>query len=435
MKHFKKISLLLAALTLSSSIATAASAGGIFLPRPDDTQVTCPTCGTVFCADVCDDEEDCKTPVFSRPSAPSPVCPIFVPNSELATPGAEGTVYKKICTPVVKPVCKPVVTPSVCLPGVKPSPSPFDKYWIIGGGKYYTVANAKKELEAYFEKNSCDVYFQAGDERSICSGAYFYSTNPEVVSYNHRTGMLEAHKLGYAEVYVYTTGGVPFYRLDVSVVKTSVSPTLTVSVDNWNPAVGDTVEISITASNGKVYDDIALDFWTGHGNATFIGKRELLAQKNGAVILHAYSMSDPSINGKALLYVGGYTCAVTDGYWKPCDGGIYVDRWDWDICDSLCSVKGWIKSTEGILIPVLKFETVQVNDNGTLTDATILTHDSVTLLEYLQGVYADKGTLIDLINKYNFLKYGFGCDYDKITWCDIDYRNLILSQLIGGCLK
>ena len=90
---------------------------------------------------------------------------------------------------------------------------------IITGGKYFTDADAKKELDDFFKCNSKVFNMTKGESRIFCDGASFYSDNDKVVKFDKKTGKLVAKGEGKACVYVFTEGGVPFYRLDVNVGK------------------------------------------------------------------------------------------------------------------------------------------------------------------------------------------------------------------------
>lgn len=427
MKNIKKISLLLAALTVSSAFASTVSAAGVFIARPGaGDEVKCPVCGTVIEKDDCADEEETavdKTGSFIWSSsfgggktAVRKKASRLVLNSEQGDAANPGAIFVEDKTAVKVPVSKVPVNGSGC---------------VIGGGKYYSADTAKKELEKYFDENSYDMYFSKGDERTFCKGAYFYSTNPEVVYYDYTTGKLVANSVGSADVYVYTTGGVPFFRLDVSVGRKSATPTLEVIPEDWHLDIGDTTTFKIVASDGKVYNDIELAIWEGSGNATLGGQSgKLTANKNGAVVIHASSKSNRDIYGDALVYIGSYTGAVTEGCWTACDGGIRVDKWYGDICSNAGKINGWIKSAEGILIPVMKLEEAKVNDNGVIKDTTVLTTGTVSVLDLLKEAYGDKADVIEIIKKYNLLKDGVSPDKKVFSYADLDMKSFVLSQII-----
>lgn len=429
MKNTKKISLLLAALTVSSALASTVSAGNIFVGRPNDRdEVKCPVCDTVIELDKCDEKKEVTkaetTGSFIWNSSfgggktyyKKPVSRLVL-NSEQGDEDHPGAIFVEEKTVVKVPVSKVPAKDYGC---------------IIGGGKYYSTAAAKVELAKYFDENSYNMHFSKGDERTFCEGAYFYSTDPDVVYYDYKTGKLVAESIGSADVYVYTAGGVPFFRLDVSVGRKSTTPTLEVVPEDWHLEIGETTTFKVTASDGKVYDDIELSIWKGSDKAKLGGQSgKLTAEENGAVVIHASSKSNKNIYGDALVYIGSYTGAVKEGCWTKCDGGIRVDNWYGDICGNFGKINGWIKSAEGILIPVLKLEDATVYDkDGTSAETTILTMGSVSILDYLKGAYGDKCDVIDIIKKYNLLKDGVSCDKNVFDYADLDIKNIILSQII-----
>lgn len=429
-KNIKKASLLLAALTLSSAFASTVSAG-VFIERPDADEVKCPVCDTVIDLDAC--KKDTTTTTKPTTVGSFILNAAFdtgvkkyknnkgnlVLNSVKGDPNDPGAIWVENESFQKVPVTKKY-----------PCKQPGDS--IVIGGKYYTTANAKKELEKYFDENSYDMYFNAGDERTFCEGAYFYSTDTDVVYYDYKTGKLVANGVGSADVYVYTRGGVPFFRLDVSVGRKSTTPSLEVIPEKWHLDIGDTTTFKIVASDGKVYDDIQLSIWKGDDKATLGGQSgKLTAEKNGAVVIHASSKSNRDIYGDALVYIGDYTGAVTDGCWKKCDNGIRVDKWNYNVCDFAGKINGWIKSADGIMIPVIKVEEATVVDkDGSEKESTVVTGGTVSVLDLLKDAYGDKDEVTEIIKKYNLLKYGISYDKGILSIDDLDLRNFILSQLI-----
>lgn len=414
--NVKKMSLFIAALTVSSVLASSVSAGNIMHPRNDnEDELRYPVCNSVLEDDECDGVKTEAVKSSGNTSA-------FVWKS------GDTTVYTK--NPVKKSTCNSSI---FAQSNVKP-PKKYD-YCDIIGGKYYSASDAKKELEKYFDDNSYDMYFQKGDERIFCKDAYYYSTDTDVVYFNYKTGKLVAKAVGSADVYVYTSGGVPIFRLDVTVDRSfdaKGSPVLDVVPEDWRLEVGETTTFEIRASNGKVYDDIKYTIREGSDNARITTKGKLTAKRNGAVVVYAYSESNTNIYGEALVYIGSYTNAVKDGCWTKCDGGIRVDKWDNDIRDFYCSkVNGWIKSEDGIFIPVLKLEEVTiVDENGNVGETTILTSGQVSLYDLLKDAYGNKDEVVEIIKKYNLLKYGVSFDKKHFVYDDIDMKNFVLSQLI-----
>ncbi len=440
--NLKKISVLLAALTVASAMTTAVSAGGIAIFKDDrgnSAKGICAVCGSVI--DKCEDTEKAeKTPAEKK---------VF------ATSKTNGNVSEFIwndgSTKIVSSAeanRKPEINKK---PDFKKPVNQYHGYDIIGG-KYYTTENVKKELAKYFDENSYDLYFQKGNERTFCNGAYYYSTDTDVVYYNYKTGKLVANSVGSAEVYVYTTGGIPFFRIDVTVdnkIYAKNKPVLEVIPEDWNLSVGDKTTFKVTASDGKTYDDIVLTIKEGADNAKLGAQSGILtAEANGPVVVQAYSKSNSDIYGDALIYIGNYTGAVTDGGWKIFDGGIKVDSWKYDIFDyeRPCHVNGWIKDAEGIFVPVIKFEDATVYDKNGSYETTIVTGGSVSIADLLKDAYGDKDAVAAIIKKYNLSKYGIKTEKDCYNYidyldyivkkndykiyADIDMKDIILGQLI-----
>lgn len=419
----KKISALLAAVSVMSLTATSVSAGNIW-KNGGSTPVKCPTCGSII--------DDCGEKTF--PSYSSSEKQIFVgtvtdykPASTLADPKNPSTIFvsteKEKYVSVKSPTIKTVYSGSCGL----------------RGAKYYSSSDAKKALDEYFSANSYDLYMTEGQEKTFCENAYFYSTDPDVVYYDYYSGTLVAEKSGSADVYVYTTGGIPFFKLHISVSRkwssSKTYPTLSVVPDEWRLDIDETTEFTITASDGKTYDDIELTVLKGADKVSLTQiSHKLTAEKNGAVVLYAYSKANPKICGEALIYIGPYEYSVYDGYWSYGYTGGYdcinvskwYDCWSWDY---YTCISGWIKSAEGIFIPVIKVSDAVVIDNGEKRDTTILTIGSVSYADLIRQAYGDREALLGIINKYNLYKYGIftGSDY---TFCgSVDPRLFYMSQL------
>jgi len=403
----KKIALVMAALTCASAMASVVSAGGIFLMEPEKKKAE----STV--------EETVKEPE-KKPASPSKKETasgdvIFVDGSK---------VYKNRYPKVEK-------RPSHIIRDDK-----NDICDIIEGGKFCSVTDAKKELIEYFRKNCGDITMYKGESRVLCAGAYFYSDDTDVVVYNEKTGRLEAVGYGEASVYVYTKGGVPFYRFDVTVVKETIPETLTVKPDSNYILIGETIGFTVTDENGDEVEDVKLSLVSGTSRAVFsLRTGKLTALKNGPIVVRAESKSDPDVYGECLIYIG-YRYSVCEGNWYGCDGGIRVDKWFGDICTGgITKPSGWIVCDDGILIPVIKLEEAPVvQPDNTVKDETVLYQDAVTIFEFLKNAYDIKGDYIEILKKYNLIKNGIDCAYDKLTWLDIDLRNYALSQILKDIL-
>lgn len=404
----KKIALIMAALTCASAMASAVSAGGIFLMEPEKKKSE-PVV-----------EETVKETEKEKKPAASNKKETFSSNAIFTNPAK---LYKS-------------------MPKVEKRPSHIikeeknDIFDIIEGGKFCSVTDAKKELIEYFRQNCGDIIMYKGESRVLCAGAYFYSDDSDVVIYNELTGSLEAVGYGEASVYVYTKGGVPFYRFDVTVVKETIPETLTVTPDSNYILIGETIDFTVTDENGDEVEDVTLSLVSGTSRAVFsrmTGK--LTALKNGPIVVRAESKSDPDVYGECLIYIG-YRYSVCAGDWYHCDGGIRVDKWFGDICTGgISKPSGWIKCLDGTLIPVLKLEEAPVvQPDGTVKDETVLYKDSINIFEYLKNSYDIKSDYIEILKKYNLIKYGIDCDYDKLTWFDLDYKNYALSLILKDIL-
>ncbi len=303
----------------------------------------------------------------------------------------------------------------------------------IKGGKYYSKKDAEKELKKYFDSHTYDIVLYEDDERIFCDGAYFVSTDNEVVYYDYRTGRLVANDSGTASVYVYTAGGVPFFRLDVQVVnKPGKNPTVVdLTADEWHlDGAGDTTTFTIKSSKYKAED---FNFYIAHGNdiASITKSGKLKVTGNGPIVVRVMHDDYPDVYGETILYAGEYVSAFNEGYYTYKDNCYSTYYWGNDIADFRdCTIKGWIKSAEGIFVPVLKkFEGTVVREDGTKTETTILTSTNVTVADLIREAYGDKDDLYYIINKYNLFK---GKDYinTKVTYDDFDYIKFILSQMI-----
>ncbi|MGN1409219.1 MAG: hypothetical protein ACI4XJ_03490 [Eubacteriales bacterium] len=413
--NIKRISVLLAAVSVMSLTATSVSAGNIWKNEG---------CGAVIVSS----EEKTVTPVCSSGKQ------IFVgtkteykPASGVADPKNPSTIF------VSEETDKYV---SVKAPAIK---TVYSGSCGLKGAKYYSSGDAKKALEEYFSENSCDIYMTEGQEKTFCENAYFYSTDPDVVYYDYYSDTLVAAKNGSADVYVYTTGGVPFFKLHVSVSKkwsnTKTNPTLNVVPDEWRLDVDETTGFTITASDGKTYDDIELTVVKGSSKVSLTQvSHKLTAEKNGAVVVRAHSKSNPKISGEALIYIGPYEYSVCDGYWSCGYNGVYdcINVSKWYDCwrdDCYSYINGWIKSAEGIFIPVIKVSDAVVADNGERRDTTIVTIGGVSYADLIRQAYGDKDALCSIISKYNLCKYGIFTDSDYTFCGSVDPRLFYMSQI------
>lgn len=418
--NLKRLSLLLAVLTVSSAFASTVSAAAVF--KGSEHKNTDKSAYSIVV-----DKSGSKV----KKTADEKATDIEL-NKSSSAGNLSGIIWSEGDSTVYTQSNKSKFvfsSPSKGNVSAKPSNTPIKTVFYnscnLNGGKYYSSEDAADLLEKYFDDNNYELYLYEGEEQIVCEGAYFYSTDTDVVYYDYRTNKLVANGHGSADVYVYTTGGIPFFRLDVSVYRDTptVKPvTLNIIPEDWNLSVDESTTFTVTASNGKVYDDIRFSIWHGDDNARInqtTGK--LTAEANGAVVVHAYSKSNPNVNGDALIYIGNISGAVADGCWSKYDGGIHVDSWKDDICDYYYvnnKINGWIKSAEGILIPVIKFEEATVNKGGKEVETTILTGGKYSLADLIKEAYGDKDKIASLITKYNLAKYGIYTEKDCYSYLD-----------------
>ena len=317
-------------------------------------------------------------------------------------------------------------------------PQPYD---IINSGKFFTCANAKDEIAKYLAANTYQVSGLAGDSRSYGSGIYMVSENPRVASFNVKTGKLTANSFGSTKVYVYTLGGSPLACLDVA-VRADIcgglnhSDSLTVTADNWNPAINEKVTLTVKSNSGKKYDDIRYRIMLGNPNI-------LLNESTGAVtgyqeglsVVRAYSKSDDNVYGDIFIFVGSMNAAVYDGYWNTCKGGIQVSKWGYDICDIFTrenlSIKGWIRSTNGLFLPIIGLVNAEViQKDGTHAIRTILTGGSLVYLDSLRGCYGSRDSLKSAIALYNASRYPNRFTYTTTLTSD-ESAVLFMAHLLG----
>ena len=300
------------------------------------------------------------------------------------------------------------------------------------GGKYYSKKDAEKELEKFYEEHTYDFYMYRGDERTFCEGAYYVSSDSDVVYYDYKTESLVAKGSGNAYVYVYTKGGVPFFRMNVSVINKpgSTYSTLELIPDEWHlDGAGDTTKFTVVTDGKWTAEDFNFKIAHGQDIATITKKTgELKVTGNGPIVVRVYLKENPNICGEALLYSGDYVSYFYDGYYKYDGQKYYTNYWgyDYDIGDIRdCYINGWIKSAEGIFIPVLKKSEATIEGK----DTTIVYYENVSIADLLRDAYGDKADLYKIITKYNLFK---GKDYLKelVTSDDFDYVKFLLSQMI-----
>ncbi len=442
-KLTRAASMLLAAVTLAGSAATAVSADSILKILPGSREYhECEICDYLILSDEdyiryngkyyhTDCREDDNDKITVKPVKPSVLKPTYEYVTTYVPASEGGSIYKEDKKVLVATTPVVTVKPSVV---VKPGISVIHPgYSSIIGGKYYTIAEAKDYLAKYFEDNTYTLNMKEGETKIFEAGSYFISSNPEVAYYDYETSKVVANESGAADLYVCTNGGIPYFCLRVNVVNNynvskKESAYLKLDADEWQLAVGEKTTITATASDGKTYDDILFAVEFGGDSAT-VGARSgsFRADANGPVIVRAYSKSNPKVCGKALLFVGSYRNYIYDGYWTVTDDGIRVNGWGSTdvVVDYYSSIAGWIQAEEdGLLIPVVK----KLNATNTEGDkTTILTGTAVDYTDLLKDVYGSKYDLINIIKKYNLYKNGL--TENKVTINDIDYNKIFLGQI------
>ena len=302
----------------------------------------------------------------------------------------------------------------------------------VPGGKYYSKKDAEKELKKFYEEHTYDFYMYRGDERTFCEGAYYVSSDPDVVYYDYKTETLVAKGSGNAEVYVYTKGGVPFFCMKVNVINKpgSTYSTLGLIPDEWHlDGAGDTTGFTVVTDKDWDADDFGFKIAHGQDIASITKSGKLKVTGKGPIVVRVYLKDNPNICGEALLYSGEYSTYFYDGYYKYDGKKYYTNHWghDYDIGDLRgCYINGWIKSAEGIFIPVLKKSEATVEGK----DTTIVYYDNVSIAELIRDAYGDKEDLYNVITKYNLFK-DKDIKKDVVTWEDFDNIKYILSQMLG----
>lgn len=294
--------------------------------------------------------------------------------------------------------------------------------------KYYSYDDARKELSKFFENNTYSITMYEGEGRYFDSDAYFVSTDSSVVFFDESENCLVAEDRGSAYVYVYTKGGIPFMRLDVTVVSAKDVKKNDVNVrlipDSWHlDGEGDSTGFSFRSNSRYSMSDFTLSIVYGSDIAKLTKDGKLVATGTGTVIVRASLKGNSAVYDDAMIYVGKYVSSIYDGYYTK-DGKYIVPKfWDYDISDIKdCYISGWYKSDEGTLIPVITKGTVTVvNDDGTTRETTAIGFEKLSPREILYRAYGDKAELSRILRDYNASKY---CRDDKT----FDYFHFILSR-------
>lgn len=407
-KGLKAISVLLAALTLSSTLAASASAAGIFIGNISSS------CKSDDCKDD-DDTSNLYIPIGGGTSSKKNVfktVTVLEPASYKGDKNNPTTVYVGKEIELKYPYVNKLGTGK------------------LYGYKYYSKKDAKKCLEDYFSANTYTIQLNKGQVREFNSDLYYFSEDPDVAYFDYDNDAVVAVSRGSTYIYVYTKGGVPVYRLKINVVNSykNYDPVrLVLDAEDWNISVGEKMTISVTASDGKTYDDIRFKIMgDGYKKASLTQiTGEFKAEKNGAVIVRAYRESDPNVYGDILVYIGSYTNAIIDGYYTTEKDCISVNKW---FNGSFTSsdyyvVIGWVKNDDGTIIPIIS------NNPGKIVTTK---SGTVSYIELLRNAYGDKRGICDILEKYNKIKYGKDCEK---AICDADdYRNFFFANTLEDLL-
>ncbi|MBE6542601.1 MAG: hypothetical protein E7672_09200 [Ruminococcaceae bacterium] len=293
------------------------------------------------------------------------------------------------------------------------------------GYKYYNKFNSREYLAEYFEDNTYNLNMYMGETKLLNSDMYYLSENPDVAYFDAESGKIVAASVGTTDIYVLTKGAVPVIRLVVTVkYKFLVKEPAKLIIDDekWNLRVGEQMNLSVTSSNGEVYDDIVFKVTRGHGRVSLnkeTGKVEAI--RNGVVIICAYRASDPEISGDIILYVGANVNGILSGCFKNYEDRIEVDEWfdgEFD-ANSYYDVVGWVRGSDGTLIPV-----IAKNYFG------MIAGDKETYIKYFERLWGSNFSSDDFIFRYNFIKYSKY--FDKYMPCRYDSRYFFfVSNLIG----
>ncbi len=271
-------------------------------------------------------------------------------------------------------------------------------------GKYYAGKTAAAGLSSYFSANCMTVKMKVGDKRAFGAAPYMVSDNPTVAAYDGEYS-IEAKAVGTAYVYVFTTGGVPFYCLKVVVsADEPVADKLILTASNVNPKTGETSVITAKSAKGNTYTDIEFSIIAGKNRATITADGTLTASKNGVVAVRAASKSHPEVYGDAILYIGRLYGAIADGYWTAEDGKINVTSWCGNY-DLFSNIKGWVLNEDGLYIPVLgSVEGDIVSYRGTEKGTVIFggVYSIQSLIELYKTLSGDNATISTMVGRYAY---------------------------------
>ncbi len=260
------------------------------------------------------------------------------------------------------------------------------------GEKYYDAE--ADEVKIYFESNAYAFSMTVGEAKVLASDVLFYSENTEIVSFDKTTGALKANAKGKTSVYACTEYGVPFMKLDITVKEAkTLGEQLSLCPGNrYLNAIGDKTDFKVTFV-GKKYSDIVYEIVSGKDYA-YIKNGKLIAKGYGPVVVRAYSKAFPKVCGETIVYVGKYDTPVYDCDWQYFDnswhfapgytGGVVTTKPN----KGNYVLGGWIKTDEGMMLPIITFKNAtSISGNTT----TIATTSFVTMSDLFACYYGDKG--------------------------------------------
>lgn len=287
-------------------------------------------------------------------------------------------------------------------------------------------------VKDFFDKNSFGFSIYKDDAKFFCSDVYYVSEDNDIVYYDCRTGMLTGKDYGSTHVYVYTSNGTPFLRLDITVIN---KPTgfrefkeVQLIPEKWQlENTKDTTGFDILCGKACPAEDYNVFVFDGSAK---IVDGKLKAWDDGPVIVRAESKRRPHIYTDTLVYVGDistfaydYSCDLCrksvrpayDCYYDydcrtiidydpdldafyPVTEYNYYNRYPFKFSEA-CK---WIKALDDTYIPVLTAESITVENNDGTTRETIgIGYRDISGLDYIRSVYGSKADLAAAIREYN----------------------------------
>ncbi len=254
---------------------------------------------------------------------------------------------------------------------------------MLYGATYYDREAA--EVKTFLRSNTYSFSMTVGEAKVLASDVAYYSEDTKIVTVDAETGALKAVAAGKTSVYVCTANGVPFLKLDITVkaAKTLAEKLSVIAGTTYLTKIGDKTTLKYTCSNKK-YNDIVYDIVSGKDYA-YIKDGKLVAKDYGPVVVRAYSKKYPTVCGETIIFVGKYDTPIMDGYWSSTSTGICVDKnTSTKLEEGLYTVGGWVKTEDGLMIPVVSVKkAVATRTDGSKDKTTIMTAPTYTSLEEL----------------------------------------------------